>query len=115
MEEGNGSGRFLQGLIEDSDLAIADIRTLILLKDQEIEKKTYTVSDGAIVNTYTYHRYRYHMWAFDIKTGGLGAYAGRLHLEVEQGCEVFVIPAGRLLFAADAQLDLLVAAQLVQA
>ncbi len=41
--------------------------------------------------------------------------AGRLHLEVEQGGEVLVVPAGGLLFGADAEFDSLVAAQLVQA
>lgn len=44
-----------------------------------------------------------------------GVATGRLHLEIEQGGEVLVVPAGGLLFAADAEFDLLVAAQLVQA
>ena len=57
-------------IVKRSD--VSEISTLILLTEEEIEAATYrNKGDGT---TSTYRRIRYRLWAFDRKTGRLGAY-----------------------------------------
>lgn len=54
-----------------------DIRTLIIVKEQEIGNASYGTPDsltGYVPHANTYTRYGYFMWAFDLKTGTLQAY-----------------------------------------
>jgi hypothetical protein len=51
--------------------AAGEIKTLILLKDEEIEHATYQGKDG---KPFICYRYRYYLWVFNINTGSLCAY-----------------------------------------
>ena len=60
----------------DSNLTIANIKTVILVRYGQIEQRRYTdtVNNGPPGQPFTLYRYGYDMWAFDVKTGSLGAY-----------------------------------------
>lgn len=51
-------------------LSVTDMKTIIVIEDKIIDTQTYTGTKG----TFEYDSYHYAMWAFDIKTGNLGAF-----------------------------------------
>jgi hypothetical protein len=57
----------------------SEVKTLILVKSERIGQATFGTPDNltGYVNPSmgrTYYRYRYHLWAFDLANGRLGAY-----------------------------------------
>jgi hypothetical protein len=66
------SDRYDMGVRIAAVSAVAEIRTLILLKTNEIERRTYNSNPPP--GPETFYRYRHYAWAFDMRTSTLGAF-----------------------------------------